>query len=62
MSNASIARQIGVSEGIVIRRFLKERGIIDTKVVLNSSYLNSETEAVETFTILEIPKDKFRGI
>ena len=42
--------------------FLKERGIIDTKVVLNSSYLNSETEAVDTFTILEIPKDKFRGI
>ena len=64
MSNASIARQIGVSEGTVIRRpnLLKERDIIDRKVVLNSNYLNSETKAVKTFTILEIPKDKFRGI
>lgn len=48
MSNASIARKMGVSEGTVRRRLnlLKEKGVIDVKVVLNSIYAASETEAI----------------
>ena len=48
MSNASIARNLGVSEGTVRRRLniLKDQGIINIKVVLNPNYLASETEAI----------------
>ena len=48
MSNASIARNLGVSEGTVRRRLniLKDQGIINIKVVLNPNYLTSETEAI----------------
>ena len=48
MSNASIARNLGVSEGTVRRRLniLKDEGIINVKVVLNPNYLASETEAI----------------
>ena len=37
MSNAAIARNLGVSEGTVRRRLniMKEQGIIDVKVILN---------------------------
>jgi Lrp/AsnC family transcriptional regulator for asnA, asnC and gidA len=48
MSNASIARNLGVSEGTIRRRLniLKDEGIINVKVVLNPNYLASETEAI----------------
>jgi Lrp/AsnC family transcriptional regulator for asnA, asnC and gidA len=48
MSNASIARNLGVSEGTIRRRLniLKDEGIIDIKVVLNPNYVASETEAI----------------
>ena len=48
MSNASIARNLGVSEGTIRRRLniLKDQGIISIKVVLNPNYLASETEAI----------------
>ena len=48
MSNASIARNLGVSEGTIRRRLniLKDEGIIDIKVVLNPNYVTSETEAI----------------
>ncbi|SVB54348.1 uncharacterized protein METZ01_LOCUS207202, partial [marine metagenome] len=48
MSNASIARNLGVSEGTVRRRLniLKDEGIINIKVLLNPNYLASETEAI----------------
>lgn len=48
MSNASIARNLGVSEGTIRRRLniLKDEGIIDIKVVLNPNYIASETEAI----------------
>jgi len=48
MSNASIARNLGVSEGTIRRRLniLQDEGIINVKVVLNPNYLASETEAI----------------
>ena len=48
MSNASIARNLGVSEGTIRRRLniLKDEGIINIKVLLNPNYLASETEAI----------------
>jgi len=48
ISNASIARNLGVSEGTIRRRLniLKDEGIINVKVVLNPNYLASETEAI----------------
>ena len=48
MSNASIARNLGVSEGTIRRRLniLKDEGIINIKVVLNPNYVASETEAI----------------
>ena len=48
MSNASIARNLGGSEGTVRRRLniLKDQGIINIKVVLYPNYLASETEAI----------------
>ena len=48
MSNASIARNLGVSEGTIRRRLniLKYEGIINIKVLLNPNYLASETEAI----------------
>ena len=48
MPNASIARNLGVSEGTIRRRLniLKDEGIINIKVVLNPNYVASETEAI----------------
>ena len=48
MSNAAIARNLGVSEGTVRRRLniMKEQGIIDVKVVLNPAYSDVESEAI----------------
>ncbi len=48
MSNAAIARNLGVSEGTVRRRLniMKEQGIIDVKVVLNSAYSDVGSEAI----------------
>ena len=48
MSNAGIARNLGVSEGTVRRRLniMKEQGIIDVKVVLNPAYSDVESEAI----------------
>lgn len=48
MSNASIARNLGVSEGTVRRRLniMKEKGIIDVKVVLNPAYSDVQSEAI----------------
>ena len=48
MSNAGIARNLGVSEGTVRRRIniMKEQGIIDVKVVLNPAYSDMESEAI----------------
>ena len=48
MSNASIARNLGVSEGTIRRRLniLKDEGIINITVVLNPNYVASETEAI----------------
>ena len=48
MSNAAIARNLGVSEGTVRRRLniMKEQGIIDVKVILNSAYSDVESEAI----------------
>ena len=48
MSNAAIARNLGVSEGTVRRRLniMKEQGIIDVKVILNPAYSDVESEAI----------------
>ena len=48
MSNAGIARNLGVSEGTVRRRLniMKEQGIIDVKVVLSPAYSDLESEAI----------------
>ena len=48
MSNAGIARNLGVSEGTVRRRLniMKEQGIIDVKVVLSPAISDLESEAI----------------
>ena len=47
-SNARIARTLGVSEGTIRRRLniMRSEKVIDVKVLLNSAYLTSETEAI----------------
>lgn len=48
MSNARIARTLGVSEGTIRRRLniMRSEKVIDVKVLLNSAYVTSETEAI----------------